>query len=117
MDKPQAIRVPVPTEQYGAVYEAQWVERVIRVKREFYKGIRDVDVKFMRDDEALAELSAILCHVYANWNLEGDDGPLPEPWGDPKAFEALAASDLNLFLWIVRNALAPVAELAEPPKN
>ena len=116
---PQSIRVMVP-EEYGACYEGQWVERGIRVKREHYKAIRDVQEReesYLRDDEALTELSLVLASVYTDWNLEGDEGPLPKPWGDPKAFEALASSDLSLFLWLVGKSLAPVASLAEPPKN
>lgn len=119
MDKPQPIRVPVP-EEYGAVYEGQWVERAIRVSRDDYKAIRDTEggkVSWMRDDKLLASLSVALSHIYTDWNLEGDDGPLPKPWGDPKAFEALAASDLYVFLWLVRICLSPVSELAVPPKK
>ena len=119
MEKPQSIRVAVPSE-HGTVYEGQWVDRAIRISREDYKAIRAVeDAKkpWIRDDKQLAELSIVLSHIYTDWNLEGDDGPLPKPWGDPKAFEALAASDLHLFLWLLRKSLASVAELAVPPKK
>jgi hypothetical protein len=119
MEKPQSIKVMVPTE-FGTVYEGQWVERVIRVSRDDYKAIRqleDAKVSWMRDDKLLAELSAILSHLFTDWNLEGEEGPLPKPWEEPKAFEALAASDLHLFLWLLRKSLASVAELAEPAKN
>jgi len=119
MEKPQPIRIDVPGE-FGTIYEGQWVERAIRTSRDDYKKIRQIEkstASWLSDDRALANLSAPLSHIYTDWNLEGDDGPLPKPWGDSKAFEALAASDLHLFLWVLRKSLAPFSELAEPPKK
>lgn len=120
MEKPQPIRIEVP-EDCGTVYEGQWVERAIRVSRDDYKAIRAVEsarkTNWMRDDKLLSRLSGSLAHIYTDWNLEGDDGPLPKPWREPKAFEALAASDLHLFLWVLQKSLAPFGQLVQPDKK
>jgi len=83
------------------VYEDQWVERRIRVGRQLLQPMWDSlgNLLNMTEDD-LNTLCNHLAQIYVAWNLEGEDGPLPEPWGNPDAFLALADSDLALFDWV-----------------
>ena len=115
-EKPAAIRVEVPAE-YGLAYDSgdgrQWVERRQRISGLVLKGLRAVIKNPFTDEEAFAELAKILATVFTDWDLEGDDGPLPQPWENAKAFHALFESDYRLMDWVGSLPFSTVGELLD----
>lgn len=131
--KPLAIRIEVPA-QYGTAYNGedgrQWVERRQRVSG---KALRDLDgvgrkltggaqddlaqdakeaaKAAARDKEAFEKVCKVLAGIFTDWNLEGDKGPLPKPWGNPKAFAALFDSDFTLLVWVGSLPFVTVGDL------
>ena len=114
---PPSIRFHLPKENFGEWYEDQWLERVVKVGRGAFKALKEVGLEYFSDDEALDVTADALAKVFTAWNLEDNDGPLPQPWENPDAFVALANSDLNLFAWVVSWALQPLELLIGSEKN
>lgn len=117
---PASIRVEVP-EEYGSAYtnsdgSRQWVERRQRIGRSLIKKFEKLD-KYYTDDKAFKEGSKVLATVFTDWTLSDDEGPLPKPWGNPEAFDALLECDLDLSLWVLGLIHTTVAELIQPEKN
>jgi hypothetical protein len=114
-EKPAAIRIEVPQE-YGDAYDGedgrQWVERRQRISGEALRSIDRVNQKLMGEDEKMfKEACKVLAEMFTDWNLEGDEGPLPKPWGNPKAFSALFASDWVVCLWVATLPFQSVGDL------
>ena len=129
---PAAIRVEVP-EEFGEVYDGaegrQWVKRRFRISGyliKFMEGFsKKLDSIGDTSDEAKAkeakanekECWQALSEVFTDWNLEGDDGPLPKPWKNPKAFAALFESDWILLMWVAGLVAKSIDQLVNPSKN
>lgn len=98
-----SIRVVVP-EEYGTAYDEgggrQWVERRQRMGRALVRQFESVEKDFLKKEKAFQKVAELMGQVFTDWNLTGDDGPLPKPWGNSEAFVALVDSDLDLFLWV-----------------
>ena len=111
--KPLAIRVEVPA-QYGTAYDGedgrQWVERRQRVSG---RAIRDLEglAEKLSDEQAFKEICKVLAEIFTDWNLESDKGPLPKPWGNPKAFAALFDSDFTVLVWVGSLSFVTVGDL------
>jgi len=108
-------------EEYGDAYMwadgiRETVTRRQRVGRKLLKRL-DVLTKLFTDDKAFKEGCKILAEVFTDWTLSGDEGPLPKPWGNPQAFEALVDSDLELTIWVLRQIHVPITDLVKPEKN
>ena len=118
-DVPAGIRIDVP-EEYGSAYttngERQWVERRQRMGRGLVKKLEDVDV-FTSDSKAFKEGCKVLATIFTDWSLCDDEGPLPKPWGNPEAFDALLECDLDLTLWVLEVLYMPISQLLAPSKN
>ena len=115
MEVPAHIRIEVPAEEFGDAYEGQWVERRQRIGRDTHKRLEKL--KIFEEDKAFKGASKILATIFTDWNLEGDEGPLPKPWDNPDAFEALMNSDMDLTLWVLLQVATPMAQLVQPSKN
>jgi len=117
---PASIRVEVP-EEFGTAYtnedgSRQWVERRQRIGKSLIKTFERLS-ELYTDDEAFEEARPVLATVFTDWNLEDDEGPLPKPWGNPDAFDALLECDLDLSLWVLGLIVRPMADLIQPEKN
>jgi len=117
---PASIRVEVP-EEFGSAYtnadgNRQWVERRQRMGKSLIKKFEKLD-KFYTDDKAFKEGCKVLATVFTDWDLCDDHGPLPKPWDNPDAFDALLECDLDLSLWALGLIHMTVAELIQPEKN
>lgn len=128
MEKPKGIRIEVPPE-YGSAYtneaddredmivgEREWVERRQRKGKSLVKGLQDIENIFT-EDKAFKEASKLLSQTFTDWTLSSDEGPLPKPWGNAKAFEALLESDLEVMLWVIRTAYMRTPDLVQTEKN
>jgi len=116
MEVPAHIRIEIPVEEFGDAYAGQWVERRQRIGRSTVvelEGIKDV----FKDPEQFAKISEVLATIFTDWTIGGDEGPLPKPWGNPEAFEALVESDLDLALWVLNLVPKPMLQLVQPSKN
>ncbi|MBU0791785.1 MAG: hypothetical protein KKC55_15145 [Gammaproteobacteria bacterium] len=115
-EKPVAIRIEVP-EKFGPAYDSedgrQWVERRQRVSGAVLKKLIEVTKNILSDEKAFAEVAKVLAKVFPAWNLEGDDGPLPQPWENAKAFHALFESDYRLMDWVGSLPFSTVGELLD----
>lgn len=114
MKVPDKIKIRVP-EQFGSAYtnsdgSRQWVERRRQIGKELVKKFRQVD-QFYADDKLSSEGCRLLANVFTDWSLCDDEGPLPKPWHNPDAFDALFDCDLDLFLWILSLNDGAVARL------
>lgn len=112
---PSAVRVEVP-EDYGACYAGQYIERRVRIGRRVLR-VLDGLKQFVADDEQFQTACEIFSALITDWNLKGEEGPLPKPWGNPQAFVELADSDIDLFIWLNNTIYRPVHLLSPPPKN
>lgn len=115
-EKPVPIRVEVPPE-FGEVYstdgERQWVERRHRISVSMLKGCEGKLFELLDDDKAFKKLAENMAEVFVDWNIEDDDGPLPKPWRDWKAFQALADSDYELLMWVWNLTFKSLGELLD----
>lgn len=118
MEVPAHIRIEVPAEEFGDAYEGQWVERRQRIGRDAHKQLEELKVfDSKKGEKAFKTASEILATLFTDWTLEGDEGPLPKPWGNPGAFRALMDSDMDLTLWVLLQVARPMAQLVQPSKN
>ena len=110
IERPEGERIPVPIDRFGSAYDGQWVERRARPDRLFDMmvaiitngpGYRLGDLHTQIEQQA-----KILAMTFTDWNLEGDDGPLPKPWLDPGAFLAILETDYRLLMWLMDVAAA-----------
>jgi len=120
MKVPASIRIEVP-EQFGSAYtnsdgSRQWVERRQRIGKSLVKKFEELD-EFYTDDKAFKNGCKVLATVFTDWSLCDDEGPLPKPWGNPEAFDALLECDLDLSLWVLGLIHTTIAELIQPEKN
>lgn len=103
--RPAAQRIRVPTDRFGSAYEGQWVERRLQPDELFDRYIaRVIGAPGYGAGGVWGQLEdqiKILSLVITDWNLEGDDGPLPKPWLDPGAFLTLYLMDYNMLLWLL----------------
>lgn len=116
MEVPAHIRIEVPAEEFGDAYKGQWVERRQRIGGSWHREIEKIENVF-KDMKAFKKASVLLAAVFTDWNLEGDEGPLPKPWDNPDAFRALLDSDLDLALWVLTLTTRPIVQLVQPSKN
>jgi len=116
MEVPAHIRIEVPVEEFGDAYTDQWVERRQRIGKPIVAKFDEMS-KFFTDKKAFEHGCKVLAEIYTDWNLTGDDGPLPKPWGNPEAFKALLDSDLDLSLWVLGQIHKPMLQLVQPSKN
>ena len=116
MEVPASIQINVPIEEFGDAYKGQWVKRRQRIGKVLTAKF-DAMTGFFTEKEAFEHGCKVLAEIYADWNLEGDEGPLPKPWGNPEAFKALLDSDLDLSLWVLGQIHRPMVELVQPSKN
>jgi hypothetical protein len=117
---PPGITLDVP-EEYGDAYTRadgtrETVTRRQRIGRSILKRT-DALTKLFTDDKKFKESCKVLADIFTDWTLSGDEGPLPKPWGNPQAFEALIDSDIELTLWVLRLIHTPISELVKPEKN
>ena len=121
-DKPESIRVAVP-ESFGPAFgegeDRQWVERKVYIGRKVKTELSDLLEGFdYAENLAFDRLCEIFSTLFTAWKLMDEAGePLPEPWENPKAFEALADASLDLFLWLSRVIHTPLGMLIVVPKN
>lgn len=112
-DKVPSIRVEVPDE-YGDAYDGndgrQWVERRQRIGGKTLDVLREIK-EGISDEKAFEIICGELQHIIVDWNLEGDDGPLPKPFSTPEAFKALYASDYRLMNWVAMLPFLGVGDL------
>ena len=110
-----AIQIPVP-EDFGDAYDGtegrQWVQRRQRVGGTGLKQIEKLSEK-ISDDKMFKVICDVLSEMYLDWNLESDEGPLPKPYKNRKAFEALFESDFSLFMWVGTLPFYRVSTLTE----
>ena len=116
MEVPAHIRIEVPVEEFGDAYAGQWVERRQRVGGPPMRQLDELDNVF-KEDEQFETVSEIMSTIFTDWNLEGDSGPLPKPWGNPEAFKALLDSDMDLTLWVLIQSRRAMLQLVQPSKN
>lgn len=120
-EKPLGIEVEVP-EEYGSVYtnpdkSRQFVSRRQQMGKKLIKTFEGL-TGIYTDEKAYKEGCKILGRVFVDWNLaDSETGPLPKPWGNPAAFEALFDMDLDLSLWVLGLIHQPISELLSPEKN
>ena len=109
------IRVEVP-EQFGTAYDGadgrQWVERRQRIGGSVLRVLSGLSDK-LSDEEAFPIICQELSKTIVDWNLEGDDGPLPKPFKNKKAFVALFESDYRVMDWVGSLPFTPMARLLE----
>lgn len=119
-DVPAGIRIDVPGDRFGDAYttdgQREWVERRQRVGRDVLKQLEDLE-NLYSDEKAFKAACPLLAQIFTDWNLSGDDGPLPKPWGNPKAFHALMNSDVRLTLWIIELVHTPMSALLSTDPN
>lgn len=116
---PPGVRVEVPKDfgfAYGTKEEREWVERRQRIGKSLIKEFEELD-EFYTDEKAFKKGCKTLGKCFTDWNLTGDEGPLPKPWGNPGAFEALIESDLDLSLWVLGLIHQTMAVLLEEPSK
>jgi len=115
-ETPAEIRVEVPPE-FGEVYstdgERQWVERRHRISVRILQACEGKLFEVLEDEKAFQKLCENMGQVFTDWTIEGDSGPLPKPWQNPKAFVALADSDYELLMWVWNLTFMSVAELLD----
>ena len=116
MEAPASIRIEVPVEEFGDAYEGQWVERRQRIGKPLVEEFEKM-AEFFTEDKAFKHGCKVLSTIFTDWNLGGDDGPLPKPWENPEAFKALLDSDLDLTLWVLGRIHMPIVQLVQPSKN
>jgi len=114
------ITIEVPVGKFGDAYAGQWVERCQYIGKPLIDLWSQFIALFMAGvltEAALLERGhRVLAQIYTDWNLEGDAGPLPKPWGNPEAFRTLADNDLNLALWVAGLPAKPVIRWQGPQK-
>lgn len=119
-DIPVSIRIEVPEDRFGDAYTAdgirEWVERRQRLGRSLLRQLEELE-KIYSDEDAFKTACPLMAQIFTDWNLSGDDGPLPKPWLNAEAFEALANSDARLWLWIIELIHMPVSSLLAPDPN
>ena len=119
-DVPASIPIEVPEDRFGDAYttngKREWVKRRQRIGRGLLKQLEGIEDVF-DDEEAFKEICLIYAQIFTDWNLSGDDGPLPKPWGNPEAFEALMDSDVRLWIWMVDQILMPMSAFLSPDPN
>ena len=110
-----AIQIPVP-EEYGDAYDGeegrQWVLRKQRIGRKWLKELDGLAEK-VSDDKAFKAICGALSEIILDWNLEGDEGPLPKPHKNSKAFQALYDSDFAVAMWVAQLPFFSIARLTE----
>lgn len=114
---PDSIRIHLPKEEFGEAYDGQWVDRTVRVGRDVWKKLDAIGMDYFRDDKVLDETADVLATVFTGWNLESNNGPLPQPWGNKNAFIELADSDFNLFIWLLNKAMSALSTIVASEKN
>ena len=119
-DEIPTIRIEVPAE-FGDAYDGaegrQWVERRQRISVTSIKGCQGRLFELLKDEEAFSSLCENMANVFVDWNLEGDEGPLPKPWKSPGAFEALVESDYELLIWVWGLTFRSMAELLDQAES
>lgn len=109
------VRIEVP-EEYGTAYDGedgrQWVERRQRIGGKYIRELDGLAQK-VTDEEGFKVISKVLSQLFTDWNLEGDEGPLPKPWKSAKAFQALFDSDFNLLMWVASLPFLSMREALE----
>ena len=114
-EKPVAIRVEVAA-HLGDAYDGkegrQWVERRQRVSGKYLRQLEGLSKK-LTDEEAFQDACKVLSKLFTDWTLEGDDGPLPKPWKNSKAFQALYDSDFTLLVWVSGLVFLSVGDLLD----
>jgi hypothetical protein len=117
---PVGIKIEVPEERFGDAYtkngEREWVERRQRLGRKVLKQLAELE-NIYTDEEAFKLACPLLAQIFTDWNLSGDEGPLPKPWANAEAFEALMDSDVRLMLWVIDLVHMPMSALLVPEKN
>jgi len=112
--KPKGIKVLLPEDQFGSAYgegtDRQWVERRQRIGRSLIDTLAKSG-NIYEDKAAFSKAAKVMANIFTDWTLEGDEGPLSKPWGNPKAFEELVETDLDLSLWVFGIPFRPVSEL------
>lgn len=108
MDKPEAERIYIPTKRFGSVYDGQWVERRREYDHQLGLWAFHVTTAPLYRNHVSAKLNLIATEIFTDWNLSGHEGPLPKPWQNAKAFEALMNTDLTLWIWLLQLAAQPI---------
>lgn len=119
-DVPASIRIEVPEDRFGDAYttdgKREWVDLRQRIGRGVRQQLEALE-NIYEDKKAFKKLCQSYAQIFTDWTLSGDDGPLPKPWGNPDAFEALMNSDTRLFLWLIELSYTPVSAFLSPDPN
>lgn len=107
-------KVKVPCPLAGDTHKEKFVERREAIGLNVYRRISELGGAFRAEEEALEELYKILSTLILDWDLEDDTGKaLPKPYENPKAFEALADTDADAFIWVLTVVQSPIDQLFE----
>jgi hypothetical protein len=119
-DIPVSIRIEVPEDRFGDAYTTdggrQWVERRQRLGRSLLRPLEEIE-NIYTDEDAFKAACPLMAEIFTDWNLSGDDGPLPKPWRNAEAFWALMDSDVRLMLWVIELIHMPMSSLLAPDPN
>jgi hypothetical protein len=119
-DVPVSIQIEVPEDRFGDAYttdgEREWVARRQRLGRGLLRQLEEIEDLYT-DEDAFKAACPLLAQVFTDWSLSGDEGPLPKPWQNAEAFEALMNSDVRVMLWVIELVHAPVSLLLAPDPN
>jgi len=111
MDKPpEGDRFYIPIEQFGSVYEGQWVERRREYDQQLGLWAHAVTTAPLYRDDVSGKLNLIASRVFTDWNFCGDEGRLPKPWQNAQAFKALMNTDEAVWTWLMELAVQPITE-------
>ena len=117
MKIPASIRIEVP-EEFGSVYtnedgSRQYVERRQQVGRSMIRALEALDALFT-EEEQFEKACEIYKSIFTDWDLaDSQTGPLPKPWQNAKAFEALMDMDMRLTLWVIGLVFTSMARLLD----